>query len=78
MILMSQNKKVIMECAKLIVEKNVSFGKGDKYAIVGIPTVSSLDGAEVLGTYAEEKLALDELERIMTALKSGETVNYMK
>lgn len=78
MIIMSQNKKIIMECAKLSVVKNATFGKNDKYAIVGSPTVASLDGGEVLGLYAEEKLAVEELERLMNAMSRGDMVNYIR
>lgn len=78
MIIMSQNKKVIMDCTKLTVTKNATFGKGDKFCIVGTPAAASLDGTEILGTYAEEKLAMDELERLMNAMSRGDMVNYIR
>lgn len=80
MIIMSQNRKIVMDCAKLSIVKNATFGKNDKYAIVGLPIGSSgaIDGGEVLGLFAEEKLAMDELERLMNAMSRGDMVNYIR
>ena len=78
MIIMSQNRKSVMDCAKLKIEKNLSFGSGSKFAIVGTPKASALEGVEVLGEFADEKLAVAELERLMNAMSRGDMVNYIR
>lgn len=71
MLIFSQDRKKIVEFAMLSVTRNFGGGKDGKYAIVGTGNLGvSFDG--ILGTYADEKTAMDELEKIFAAFENGE------
>ncbi len=70
MIILSQNKKDLMDCCRVTIEKN--FGsKNEKYLLVGwvgaVPTLTT----PTLGAYPDEESAMAELEKIYTAFESG-------
>ncbi|MDY4588253.1 MAG: hypothetical protein SPD47_07375 [Oscillospiraceae bacterium] len=71
MLIFSQDRKKIVDCFSVTVTRNFGGGKDGKYAIVGTGDLGvSFDG--VLGTYADEKTAMDELEKIFAAFENGE------
>ena len=69
MTVLSQDKKIIFTGKIFSVEKNLG-GKDKKYAIVG----SGKDGfaSKVLAYYADEKTAVDELEKLFDAMANGQ------
>ncbi len=68
MIIMSQDRKRLIDCAVVEVSRNLGGGKDAKYVI----TANSIGfGGFIVGSYPEEKNAMDELEKIYAALASG-------
>lgn len=70
MIIMTQDRKHIIDCTHIEVTRNLGGGKSGKYAITA--STMGFAGIVMLGTYAEEKNAMDELERIYMAFSNGE------
>lgn len=64
MYVLSQDGKILTKIQCLAVTRN--FGGKDKYAIT--------DNTYVLGLFAEEKLAILELEHVYEAMRNGEKV----
>ena len=68
MLIYSQKRKKIADCAAISVERNG--GKEGKYALVGSAGFGTMcDG--ILAVYPDEKTAVDELEKIFAAFESG-------
>ncbi len=68
MIIFSQDKKRMVDCKKVVVERNIGGGKDAKYVLIAY--LSDL-GGDIVGSYPEEKNALDELEKIYAAFEAG-------
>ena len=70
MLIYSQKRKKIADCAALSVERYVGGGKEGKYALVGSAGFGTMcDG--ILAVYPDEKPAVDELEKIFAGFESG-------
>ena len=65
MLIYSQSRKKIADCAAISVERIVGGGKEGKFAGFG----TMCDG--ILAVYPDEKTAVDELEKIFAAFESG-------
>ena len=77
MYILSKNKKAIIafgasEISALTVQKNIGGGKEGKFCIA----CGEL-GSYVIGIYSDEKLALDELSKIFSALEEGKNTYIM-
>lgn len=70
MIVMSQDKKVIIDINGFCVERNLG-GKDKKFAIITIPT-DNLATSRILGYYSEEKYAMEELQKLFEAMEKGD------
>lgn len=71
MLIFSQDRKKIVDCVTVSVTRNFGGGKDGKFAIVGSGGFgTSFDG--LLGTYSDEKTAMDELEKLFAAYENGE------
>ncbi|MBR4318429.1 MAG: hypothetical protein IKP69_00065 [Oscillospiraceae bacterium] len=73
MYILSKNKKAIIafgasEISALTVQKNIGGKKEEKFCIA----CGEL-GSYIIGTYPDEKLALDELSKIFSAIEEGKT-----
>ena len=70
MIIFSQDRKELVDCCRVTVEKNLG-SKNEKYLIVGwvgaVPTLTT----PTLGAYPDKESAMAELEKIYTAFESG-------
>lgn len=70
MLIYSQKRKKIADCAAISVERIVGGGKEGKFALVGSAGFGTMcDG--ILAVYPDEKTAVDELEKIFAAFESG-------
>ncbi len=68
MIIFSQDRKSIVDCKVAEVTRNLGGGKDAKYII----TARTSDiGGVIVGSYPEEKNAMDELEKIYAAFEAG-------
>ncbi|MGN0687954.1 MAG: hypothetical protein ACI4KA_07615 [Oscillospiraceae bacterium] len=76
MLIMSQDKKHLIDSSLIEVTRNIGGGKDAKYALTASSTAGF--GAVMLGTYAEEKNAIDELDRIFSAMLAGEKAYCIK
>ena len=70
MLIYSQSRKKIADCAAISVERNVGGGKEGKYALVGSAGFGTMCDV-ILSLYLVEKTAVDELEKIFAAFDSG-------
>lgn len=69
MIIFAQDRKRIIDCNVVEVTRNIGGGKDAKYVI----TASRSDlGGVIVGSYPDEKNAMDELEKIYAAMAAGE------
>lgn len=75
MYIISRDKKLIMEAKNLQVTANLCGKKNEKYSIVA--SGYGL-GAEIVGTYPDEKTAIDEMEKIFAAMAAGEATYEIK
>lgn len=69
MLIFSQDRKKIVDCFSVTVTRNFGGGKDGKFAIVGHSLGTEFDG--VLGSFSDEKTAMDELEKIFQAFEGG-------
>ena len=70
MLIYSQKRKKIADCAAISVERNLGGGKEGKYALVGSAGFGTMcDGIHAV--YPDEKTAVDELEKIFAAFERG-------
>ncbi len=70
MTIFTQDRKKIINCTKISVERNIGGGKAGKYCLLGYMLGEALT-AEILAAYPEEKNAMDELEKIYAAFAAG-------
>jgi len=71
MYLLSKDKKILISfgsegCHFLEIHRNFGEGKEKKFALMG--------GGLVLNTYPEEKNAMDEMEKIVSAIELGQMI----
>ena len=73
--ILAQDRKriVLLKSGKAEVTRNLGGGKEGKYAIVAGNEII----LETLGTYAEEKEAIDALEKLFAAIAAGEKTYIM-
>lgn len=68
MYILTKNKKCLLcfgegGCSQLEVHKNIGGGKNEKFCIIA--------GGLAIGTYPDEKNAVDELAKILSAIEEG-------
>lgn len=68
MIIFSQDRKTVMDCSVLTVDRSFGGGKDAKYAILGRTGESVVT---VMAAYPEEKNAVDALEKAYDAFAEG-------
>ena len=71
MIIFAQDKKNLVDCVRVSIEKNIGGKKNEKYLLIGWNSMASSLPPPTLGAYADEKTAMDELEKIYAAFESG-------
>lgn len=71
MIIFSKDKKLLADCVMVNVTRNLGGGKDGKYILSGSAGFST-GGTQVLAAYADEKSAMDDLEKIYAAFSAGE------
>lgn len=72
MLILTQDKKNIVEVRQLSVQRNIGGGKDGKFAIMAF---SEGLGSAVAATFPDEKTALDALEKVFRAFEGG-AVSY--
>lgn len=77
MIIFAQNKKTLVDCDKISVERNIGGKKDEKYSLVGWVGATGLT-TPTLGAYPDEKTAMDELEKICAAFSEGARIYSIK
>ncbi len=70
MLILSMDRKKVMDCAAVSVEKYYGGGKDSRFALIG-STEAGTASDGVLAAYPDEKTAIDELEKIFAAFESG-------
>lgn len=68
MMIMSKDGKMIIKINSVQVVKNIGGSKGEKYVL---SANGGFGSGGVLGLYADEKTAVDELEKIFAAMSEG-------
>ncbi|MDE6030512.1 MAG: hypothetical protein K2G32_02710 [Oscillospiraceae bacterium] len=68
MMIMSKDGKMIIKVNSVQVVKNIGGPKGEKYVL---SANGGFGSGGVLGLYADEKTAVDELEKIYAAISEG-------
>lgn len=68
MMIMSKNGKMIIKINSVQVEKNIGGPKDGKYIL---SANGGFGSGGILAQYADEKTALDELEKIYAAMSEG-------
>lgn len=71
MLIFSQDRKFIIDCAAVSVTKNFGGGKDGKFALTGAAAFGTELNSRVIATFADEKTAMDTLEKIFEAFASG-------
>lgn len=72
MYMIREDGKVIADYRTFKIETSVSFSKGKNYAITGTTRGYGAE-CDVLAYFADEKTAMDELNKIFEAIKEGKT-----
>ena len=70
MLIFSQDRKFIIDCAAVSVTKNFGGGKDGKFALIAAAFDTEFN-SRVIATYPDEKTAMDVLEKIFTAFSEG-------
>ena len=68
MIIFAQDRKSIVDCKIVNITRNLGGGKEAKYILTAS---ASGFGTVTVGSYPEEKNAMDELEKIYAAFAAG-------
>ncbi len=68
MLIYSSNKKSVIEARLLQVQRNIGGGKDGKYMIIAYPEGM---GTVIAATFADEKTAVDALEKAFKAFADG-------
>lgn len=68
MLIYSQDKKSVVDARLLQVQRNIGGGKDAKYAVVAF---GESTGQVIAAQFADEKTALDVLEKAFQAFESG-------
>ena len=71
MIIFAQDRKTLIDTNMVTINKNIGGKKDEKYYLVGWGHTPSAMTTPTLGKYADEKSAMDELEKIYAAFESG-------
>ncbi len=71
MFILSQDKKTLIECARLAVTRNFGGGKEEKFAIM---CCAYFGEGVIVATFSDEKTAVDALEKVTQAAEAGEKV----
>ncbi len=75
MLIYSQDRKTVLDCRTISVTRNFSGNKDKKYALVATAGYGTMVNGGIVGTYPDEKTAMDELEKIFAAFEGG-AVSY--
>ncbi len=71
MLIFAQDKKSIIDCSRITIEKNIGGKKDEKYLLVGWMSALSNLTTPTLGAYPDEESAMAELEKIYSAFANG-------
>lgn len=71
MIIFTQDKKSIVDCARISIERNLGGKKDEKFLLIGCVYASSNLLTPTLSKYPDEESAKAELERIYEAFANG-------
>ncbi len=71
MIILSQDKKTLSDCARVSVERNLGGGKEAKYILIGT-LIGTGTFQYSLANFADEESAKAELQKICAAFAAGE------
>lgn len=71
MLIFSKDRRLLADCVMVHIARNLGGGKDGKYILSGSAGFST-GGTQVLAEYADEKAAMDELEKIFSAFSAGE------
>lgn len=78
MIIFTQDKKGIVDCARISIEKNLGGKKDEKFLLIGwVSAISNLT-TPTLGKYSDEDSAKAELEKIYEAFANGANAYQIK
>lgn len=75
MLIYSQDRKNVLDCRTISVTRNFGGSKDKKYALVATAGYGTMVNGGIVGTYPDEKTAMDELEKIFAAFEGG-AVSY--
>ncbi len=78
MLIFSYDKKNLMDCVRVSVEKNLGGKKDEKYFLVGWGMGIGNLSTPTLGKYSDEESAKAELEKIYEAFANGATAYEVK
>lgn len=68
MLIFSQDKKALIKASSLQVQRNLGGGKDAKYMIIASPEGL---GQVIVAAFADEKTAIDTLEKVYRAFAEG-------
>ncbi|MGN1422076.1 MAG: hypothetical protein ACI4XA_01745 [Oscillospiraceae bacterium] len=71
MLIFSQDRKFIIDCAAVSVTKNFGGGKDGKFALIGAAAFDTDFNSRVIATFPDEKTAMDALEKLFEAFSNG-------
>lgn len=71
MLIFSYDKKNLVDCARITIEKNIGGKKDEKFFLVGWGIGIGNLSTPTLGKYSDEESAKTELERIYEAFANG-------
>lgn len=78
MLIFSYDKKSLIDCARISVEKNLGGKKDEKFFLVGWGLGIANLATPTLGKYPDEESAKAELEKIYEAFANGATAYEVK
>ena len=70
MIIFSQDRRTLVDAHMVTINKNIGGKKDEKYYLIAWAAGIKLD-IPTIGKYADEKSAMDELEKIYAAFEAG-------
>ena len=78
MLIFSYDKKNLMDCVRVSIEKNIGGKKDEKFLLIGWGYTVAALSTPTLGKYPDEESAKAELERIYEAFANGATAYEVK
>lgn len=78
MIILAQDKKNLLDCSRIAIEKNIGGKRGEKFFLVGYTSGIANLTAPMLGAYPDMESAVAEVERIYEAFANGASAYQIK